>query len=750
MRPGHLRLALGALVLALVAFVTVHAIAPPAARPASAPETEFSAQRALVHVAAIAKAPHPVGTPAHEEVRAYLLRALGDLALEVRVQETDAVLKAAAVTHAAHLKNVIARLRGSGPAGSPAVMLAAHYDSVPQSRGASDDGSGVATLLETARALKAGPPLKNDVVFLFTDAEEVSACGALAFTDEELAQHPIGVAMNFEARGTRGAVALYDTSASNGALIEAIARVAPRVVSTSVLGSLARILPNDSDATIWKRARIPTYAFAYVDHLYQYHHYTDSVEALDPASLQHDGDYALPLARYFGDAALPLRDDAGVAYFDVLGRFVVAYPAGVARVLAFVTLLVVLALTERARRAGKLEALGVLRGALVGVLALGLATLGGWLAHFVVGHIVDPIVLAAHPDVAAVSGALLGTAAFLVPYARPLSGTQENAVFGGLAVWALALLGTGAVAPAASFVFQWPLLFAAGATALWQRPEGDGRADGVPLFLVPAAFFWSYLAYTVFVMVGGRAPELVALTVALPLLLALPLVARVGRVMTRVVAIGCAAAGLLLAVAGGVSVKASPDLPRPDHLTYVVDPKRHTGRWTTTDETPDAFVAQRVSAARHANAAEPTDIVPFTTTSEAHEEGGLRHASLTVTSLRGARCVRMWEMTQTPVVKARVNDKPVPELVRFSAELDDKIVRFFAPAGHQAGWVMEYCGMGTTPFKVDLFSVGSKALRLRIIETSDGLPGPALTPRGPDTYPDADSDVTEVTSGVTL
>jgi hypothetical protein len=45
-------------------------------------------------------------------------------------------------------------------------MLVAHYDSVPRGPGASDDGHGVAVLLETLRALKSAAPLRNDVIFL--------------------------------------------------------------------------------------------------------------------------------------------------------------------------------------------------------------------------------------------------------------------------------------------------------------------------------------------------------------------------------------------------------------------------------------------------------------------------------------------------------------------------------------------------------------------------------------------------------
>jgi hypothetical protein len=79
------------------------------------------------------------------------------------------------------IANVAARIKGSGKAGLKAVLLMAHYDSVPNAPGASDDGSGTATLLETLRALKAGPPPKRDIIALFTDGEEVGFIGARVF-----------------------------------------------------------------------------------------------------------------------------------------------------------------------------------------------------------------------------------------------------------------------------------------------------------------------------------------------------------------------------------------------------------------------------------------------------------------------------------------------------------------------------------------------------------------------------------------
>ena len=100
-------------------------------------------------------------------------------------------------------ENVVARLEGTNDGGK-AFLLMAHYDSVSTAPGASDDGAGVASMLETLRALKAGPPLKNDVIFLFTDGEERGLLGARAFVDSHPWAEDVGVVLNLEARGNTG------------------------------------------------------------------------------------------------------------------------------------------------------------------------------------------------------------------------------------------------------------------------------------------------------------------------------------------------------------------------------------------------------------------------------------------------------------------------------------------------------------------------------------------------------------------
>jgi Zn-dependent M28 family amino/carboxypeptidase len=59
-------------------------------------------------------------------------------------------------------------------------------------------------MLETARTLASGGPMRNDVVMIFTDGEEAGLLGASSF----VAEHPLadrgGVVLNWEATGNAG------------------------------------------------------------------------------------------------------------------------------------------------------------------------------------------------------------------------------------------------------------------------------------------------------------------------------------------------------------------------------------------------------------------------------------------------------------------------------------------------------------------------------------------------------------------
>src|SRR5689334_11489537 len=117
------------------------------AKPANAPDSEFSATRALAAERAIlgGDVPHPVGSAAHDAVRDRLAAYLQSLGYEVTIQRAFACTVNAVC---APVENIIARAAGDNR--PDALLVAAHYDSVPAGPGASDDGLGVATIAETA------------------------------------------------------------------------------------------------------------------------------------------------------------------------------------------------------------------------------------------------------------------------------------------------------------------------------------------------------------------------------------------------------------------------------------------------------------------------------------------------------------------------------------------------------------------------------------------------------------------------
>lgn len=84
--------------------------------------------------------------------------------------------------------NIVGILRGSDPVLRDSVIVVdAHYDHLGVSKrvvngdsifnGADDDASGTVTVLEIARALKAGPRPKRTIIFLLTTGEEVGLLG---------------------------------------------------------------------------------------------------------------------------------------------------------------------------------------------------------------------------------------------------------------------------------------------------------------------------------------------------------------------------------------------------------------------------------------------------------------------------------------------------------------------------------------------------------------------------------------------
>ncbi len=204
-------------------------------------------------------------------------------------------------------KNILAKIKGSGNGKS--LLLLSHYDSaLTPSFGASDAGSGVVTILETIRAYQAsGKTPTNDIIILFTDAEEVGLDGARLFVKNHPWAKNVGIALNFEARGSGGpSNMIVETNSGNKNLINAFMEADVKFpVASSLMYSIYKMLPNDTDSTVLRQGGdIDGFFFAFIDDHFDYHTANDNFENLDRNTLQHQGEYLLPLVHYFGDADL--------------------------------------------------------------------------------------------------------------------------------------------------------------------------------------------------------------------------------------------------------------------------------------------------------------------------------------------------------------------------------------------------------------------------------------------------------------
>src|SRR5215217_5605786 len=199
--------------IGLCALSIVRVVRPPASVPATAPDTVFSAQRALRHVEQIAARPHAMGMADHDRVRDYVIAELTALGIKPLVQAATAI--GTRYQESGRVQNILAWLPGSDPKGK-AVLLVVHYDGVEAGPSAADDGAGCAALLETLRALRARKePLAHDVIALFTDGEEAGLLGAAAFVREHPWAKDVAIALNFEARGTTGRSYMFETGPGN-------------------------------------------------------------------------------------------------------------------------------------------------------------------------------------------------------------------------------------------------------------------------------------------------------------------------------------------------------------------------------------------------------------------------------------------------------------------------------------------------------------------------------------------------------
>lgn len=586
-----LKKAIAVVLIVLAIYWSFFALMPSQISDLNTESTAFSSERALVHLKNITKKPHYVGSEEHQVVKDYLVKALNDLGLETQIQEAYSQNKKWGSI--VKPKNILARIKGSE--NSKALMLLTHYDSKSHaSYGASDAGSGVVTILEGIRAfLSEGKTPKNDIIILFSDAEELGLNGADIFVNQHPWAKDVGLVLNFEARGSGGpSYMLIETNGGNQNLINGFKAANPDYpVANSLAYSIYKMLPNDTDLTYFREdGDIDGLNFAFIDDHFDYHTALDTYDRLDRNTLEHQGSYLMPLLNYFSDADLSsLKSDKDAVYFNVPLFKMITYPnSWIVPVLIlawFIFLALVFYGIQKRRLNSKHMALAFLPG------------IGALLINGIIGYFGWKLLLVIYPQ-----------------YAEILHGFPYN---GHLYIWAFALLST--------------------AVCMWlynkvYKPENTASLAVPPLllwliictalaFILKGASFFIIPVYfgliSLFVLVRQKHPNILLMTFLLfpllmimsPFLKMFPVGLGLKTIIATTLLISimfslCISvfgfsryknrwAYLLLIAAVGFFIAAhttsnfNEERPKPNSLIYLYDADNHTAQWATYDITLD-------------------------------------------------------------------------------------------------------------------------------------------------------------------
>jgi Peptidase family M28 len=737
--------ALSLVVLAFLGLAVLAAwwtLAPPAPATEQAPPGVFSAGRAFRHVSRLADAPRPTGSLRHARARDFIAEELRRLRIEPDIAVQQAISTWYGLPFdSASVENVVGRIPGRASTG--AVLLAAHYDSVPAAPGASDDGSGVAVLLEVARALGSLPPLDNDVILLFTDGEEGGMLGAAAFADEHRAMGDVRVLLNFDARGTSGPPAVINATKPNGWLADELAGAGITSAASSLAPQVARRMHSGTDYGVLTKRGIAGLNIAFADGVARYHAGADVPGALDLGTLQAEGDLALALVRRLGGVNLAAPPGGGDSVFFGVGGVVLArYPLWWAPYLSIAALL---ALALAARLAHR-------RVALRRVLLAALALVGTPAAAAGLAWAVWALLDAVHPvygalrrgdpyDVGALRVGMVLLGAAIALGARRLLAARihplEHALAGAL-FWAPIAVATSLFVPGASYIAVIPLLVTSAVIAVEaRRPEGPRSPRSLLVPLAGAAMVAAIAVQVVYlVFVAAQMPGAgLAVAVIVFYLALVPALGLIDPTTSRGAAIVALVLGVTCIAGASAAARFDDERPRPTTLAYGLDAtlgesffftdERRASEWSARfvpadapSEPMPAFFLDATQAVRWARVPQAPLAPPELILESDRALGDRRALGLRIRSPRGAPWAHVFLVSATPVLAARIEGRGV----------DPAVVTGPIPPGER--WGFRHMGLRDAGLRFEIeVNAGGGPVKLRVVDQSFELPPVGVPPR---------------------
>ena len=731
-REESVRAILLALFLVLTATFSIREQDPPPAVSAAVSPELFSAGRAVRHLSVIAEKPHPMGSTEHKVVQDYLVRQLSEAGVEPQIQAATIPIQKGPPVQVGSVENVMARLKGTNA--GKALLLVAHYDSVANSYGASDDGSSVASLLETLRALKAGPPLKNDVIFLFTDGEENGLLGARAFVSEHPWAKDTGVVLNFEARGNSGPVIMFETTNNNCWLIQQFAEAAPFPMGHSLSYEIYRLLPNDTDMTVFKKAGMAGLNFANIDGINHYHTPLDNLQGVDQDSIQHQGSYSLALARHLGNMDLSQPRSGNAIYFDLFGKWLVRYSSVWAIPLTVLISALFVTLAIAGLRRQRLTVRRIAWGFIALFVSLVIASLAGWLLWKLAWLIRSgPSAEASQSRLLLLGFVALAISITLAVYTFVRKRVDTaSLVTGALLWWLVLMVATSLFLPGATYIFHWPLLFSLFGLGWMIFAPQNQKTDGLlsPLILsvcaLPAIILVAPVIYQMFVGLTLNWSILVISMLVLLLGLLLPHLRFIATPFKWALS-GATAAAAIVLLAAGVFTTAGTANKQASRIYYALNADNGKAVWASELTDHDERTAQLFNGAQEKGSladfaygrksrqytlvsAPPAPLpAPEISVVEDKAIDGVRTLRMKVSSPRQAGTVSVYLDSNAEVLSSSLDNKPINDEPRNQ-------------------WGVNIDGFPRQGVELQLQVRTSEPLKIRVVDQSFGLPALNATP----------------------
>ena len=175
------------------------------------------------------------------------------------------------------ITNIIVKLESGTRVSNNALLINCHFDSVPQSPGASDDAVSCAIMLEVLEVItQSDEVFKNNFIFLFNGAEENLLPASHGFITQHKWAEEARAFINLEACGAGGRELVFQSGPNHPWLIKAYANAAPHPFA-SVIGQeifQSGAIPGDTDFRIFRDyGNIPGLDIAYVKNGYIYRKY---------------------------------------------------------------------------------------------------------------------------------------------------------------------------------------------------------------------------------------------------------------------------------------------------------------------------------------------------------------------------------------------------------------------------------------------------------------------------------------------